>query len=299
MNNCVSLSIGAFQKEYGDIEALRIAKQIGLSMVDFSLPRKKVGQIHPIFEKSQEEIIEYYTNVKKEADSLGVKIGQTHGVISGFTKDELHNKYLLENAYNDCLVTNILGAKYCVMHSVTTIHHGKDADQNFMRDLNFDMFCKILPFAREFGIKIATETFGDATGLDCIDFFGNIDEFINSFERISAVEDFSKYFCVCVDTGHTNKAMRFGQPSPADVIRKLGKRVEVLHLNDNDGMYDQHLIPKSGNIDWDDVLSALKQIGYNYSYNMEVSLGRFGDNLITETASFAVKVMENMLNNRK
>ena len=297
----VSINIGAFQKLYGDEKALEIAKKIGADAVDFSLPRKKVGNIHPFFLLSEEERIEHYKAVKRKADELGIIIGQTHGVISGFKNKAEDDAYLLENAYADCLATSILGAKYCVMHGVTTIHLGKDADPQFMRDLNFEMFCKILPFAKKFGIKIATETFGDATveyggeKVNCIDFFGNLDEFIATFEKIAAVDDFKEYFCVCVDTGHSHKATRFGQPSAADVIRRLGDKVEVLHLNDNNTLLDQHRMPRTGTIDWADIMNALNEIGYDYTYNMEINLRQFGEGMLEETAAFAIKSMRSLI----
>ena len=107
-----------------------------------------------------------------------------------------------------------------------------------------------------------------------------------------------EHFTVCVDTGHSNKAMRYGNPTPADVIRRLGKSVTLLHLNDNDTLTDQHKIPKTGCIDWNGVMDALDEIGYGGIYNMELNLRHFGDNFLIETAEFAVKVMRNMLTER-
>ena len=167
-----------------------------------------------------------------------------------------------------------------------------------MRDLNFTMFSRLLPFARQYGIRIATETFGDAVMYDACDFFGNIDEFADSFERICAAEDFRDHFTVCVDTGHSNKASRFGNPKAGDVIRRMGKSVTALHLNDNDTLTDQHKIPLTGSIDWADVLDALDEIGYAGFYNMELTLSWFGQELMVESAAFAVKVMKNLLRQR-
>lgn len=92
-----------------------------------------------------------------------------------------------------------------------------------------------------------------------------------------------------------NKAMRFGNPTPANVIRRLGDSVKILHLNDNDTLTDQHKIPRTGTIDWKDVFAALSEIGYDGVYNMELNLRHFGNNFLCETAEFAVKVMRNML----
>jgi len=129
-----------------------------------------------------------------------------------------------------------------------------------------------LPFAKQYGVKIATETFGDAVRYDCCDFFGNIDEFMKSYQGICAVEDYKDYFTICVDTGHSNKATRYNNPSVGDVIRKLGKDITLLHLNDNDTFTDQHKIPMTGTIDWNDVLNALDEIEYDGYYNMELNL---------------------------
>ena len=72
----------------------------------------------------------------------------------------------------------------------------------------------------------------------------------------------------------------------------------MLHLNDNDTFTDQHKIPKTGCIDWEDVFNALDEIGYNGIYNMELNLSHFGGDFLVETAEFAVKVLKYMLKQR-
>ena len=98
-----------------------------------------------------------------------------------------------------------------------------------------------------------------------------------------------------MDTGHTNKASRFGFPKPPEAIRQLGADITVLHLNDNDTLTDQHKIPMTGTIDWADTMRALEDIGYNGIYNMELNLRHFGSGFEIETAAFAVRVMRHML----
>jgi len=78
----------------------------------------------------------------------------------------------------------------------------------------------------------------------------------------------------------------------------LGSKIEVLHLNDNDTLKDQHKIPMTGVIDWNEVFNALDEINYKGVYNMELNLKHFGENFLIETAEFAVKVMKNILADR-
>lgn len=297
----VGFSIGPLQRKYGDEEAIRFAKSIGADAVDFDTchPHYDYRKPDSIFHKSDDEIISYFTGIKSLADSIGLEISQTHGRIEGFTADSEWNDAMVKNARLDCLAAKALGAPVCVMHSVTTIKMGPECPSKTMHDLNFEMFCKYLDFARQYGIKIATETFGDAPSKGCCDFFGNINEFMKSYNRVAAHGDNADYFVMCADTGHSNKATRFNNnPSPADVIRIMGSKTEVLHLNDNDTLTDQHKTPLTGCIDWNDVFDALDEIGYSGVYNMELNLGHFGKGFEKQTAEFAVKVMRHFLDTR-
>lgn len=301
MKRKIGISTFTLQQLYGDERALEIAKEIGADAVDFNLCGENFEYKNPdsIYSKPEKEFVSYFENLKKKAEELGIEICQTHGRVSTFTNNSENDSDVIKNAKLDCYATSILGAPICVMHGVTTCHFSPDVDPKFMHQLNFDFFTKALPFAKEYGIKIATETFGDAPNFGCCDFFGNADEFIKSYNRICAVEDFKDYFVTCMDTGHCNKAMRFNNnPTPADFIRMLGGSIKVLHLHDNNTFTDQHKIPLTGSIDWNDVFDALDEIGYKGVYNMEVALYCFGEGIEVETAEYAVKVMRNFLNKR-
>jgi len=298
MKRKISVAIGDFQKQFGDYRALEIAKEIGADAVDFCIIFNDYRKKDDIYSKGDEEIIRYFKEVGEYAASIGIEIAQTHGRINGFKNDAVEDAATARNARLDCIATSALGAPYCVMHTVSTIHMGADADPELMQKINFDMFSTILPFAKEYGIKIATETFGDAPKIGCCDFFGNIDEFIFGYDKISALKEYSDNFCVCLDPGHTNKATRFNNPSVPEVIRMLGDKIECLHLNDNDTLTDQHKIPMTGTINWKETFDALDEIGYSGIYNMELALNHFGRGFEFETAEFAIKVMRKMLTDR-
>jgi len=299
-NKKVGLSLMSLQSFLGIEEAIKFAGKIGADAVALDLCTNEWSCKNPnsIYSKSEDEFVEYFSKIRKVADDAGVEFSYIHGRLSGFKNIPEEDELLLKNTKLDCLATKILGAPHCVVHAVTTLYMGPDCDPQIMRDLNFDMFCKILDIAKEYDVKIATETFGDASNYGVCDFFGNIEEFIKSFNRVRAVGNNKDYFDTCVDTGHSNKAMRFGNPTPGDVIRMLGDSVKQLHLNDNDTFTDQHKIPMTGTIDWNDVFDALDEINYNGIYNMEVVHTRFGENFQLESAEFAVKVMRNMLKSR-
>ena len=73
---------------------------------------------------------------------------------------------------------------------------------------------------------------------------------------------------ICLDTGHLNLTKACSQGA---FIRKAGKHLKALHIADNQGATDQHLMPFGvGKVDFEDVFSALKEIGYDGIYNLEI-----------------------------
>ncbi len=293
----ISLSIGPLQRALGDETALRQAKSLGYDAVDLDL----LGYDDTLYRRSEDEIGSYFERLGALTRDLGLTVGQTHGRITGYRNMPELDAAEKNRARLDVMATRLLGCRYCVMHGPTSIYFGPDADPAVMRETAFRNFSDFLPFARENGIMIATETFGDAgkdaNGEYFIDFFGSADEFTGIFERLRTIPG-GESLCVCMDTGHTNKASRFpGQPSPGDLIRRLGGAVQVLHLHDNDGVTDQHKMPRSGNIDWHDVMTALEETGYNGPYNMELRLEHYGNTpeMMLLYAGFARHVMRQLL----
>ena len=78
----------------------------------------------------------------------------------------------------------------------------------------------------------------------------------------------SPRFGICLDTGHLNLAQDKDQQA---FIRKAGKKLKALHIADNDCSGDQHLMPfNKGNIDFAGVVAALREVGYDGIFNMEI-----------------------------
>ncbi len=301
MKRKVGISIPMFQRNFSDRRALEIAKEIGADCVDFCLDNYDIYDINrngSLYQKSEEEIIAYFSSLKEYSKELGIEISQTHGRGAGLKNIPEEDEILLKNLRLDCLATAALGAPVCVIHNVTSIFMGPDPDPELMHRLSFELFSKTIEFAKEYNIKIATETFGDAVRFKACDFFGNIDQFLMAYNKIKDTKELSDYICICADTGHSNKATLYGNPSPADVIRMCGSDIKVLHLNDNDKLTDQHKTPYTGCIDWEDVFNALDEIGYDGVYNMELDLKHFGEDFCIEEAAFAVKVLRHILDKR-
>ena len=304
----IGISTYPLQQYYGNKEALRVAKQCGADAVDYNLCHEDYRNENSPYSKSEAEFVEYFTNLRKYAESIGLIINQTHGRLPGLKNEKEHDDALIENARLDCYATSLLGASTCVIHAVTTMFHMEESPE-FMHELNLRQFGSILPFAKQYNVKVATETFGDVHGGAKCDFFGNNCEFIKSYNLTKErFPEYADYFTVCMDTGHTNKATKFNNnPLPPQAIREIGSDITVLHLNDNTTDGDQHLIPFlgtkgwkiPGTINWDETFDALDEIGYNGVYNMELELVRYGDEVMDYVVRLAVAALRNFISKRK
>jgi sugar phosphate isomerase/epimerase len=55
----------------------------------------------------------------------------------------------------------------------------------------------------------------------------------------------------------------------ADRIRMVGERIKCTHIHNNFGVRDTHLTPDQGNIPWEKVMHAFKEVGYNGALTLE------------------------------
>ena len=71
----------------------------------------------------------------------------------------------------------------------------------------------------------------------------------------------------CLDTGHAH----LSKVDNPDFIRQAGDRLWALHIADNLGAGDDHMLPYGrGTVPWTQVMIALREIGYTGLFNFEV-----------------------------
>ena len=147
------------------------------------------------------------------------------------------------------------GGAICVIHP----------DNDKGPEENAEMFRELLPFAKEHGVKIATENMWNWDGANDQAAFAACGTPESFCAHIDAVSD--GYFVACLDVGHAE--MRGCGTSAVEMIRALGPRLQALHLHDNDKHYDSHQIPYSMKIEFSPVIRALKEIGYRGYFTLE------------------------------
>ena len=70
----------------------------------------------------------------------------------------------------------------------------------------------------------------------------------------------------CFDTNHL-----LGE-DPIEFIKAIGDKIVTLHVSDYDFKNERHWLPGEGMVDWNSILKALSEIGYNGSWLYEINL---------------------------
>jgi sugar phosphate isomerase/epimerase len=120
-------------------------------------------------------------------------------------------------------------------------------------------FLEVGAYAGQAGIQVGIENL--LPGADCLPGYDDLSEIHKILERQPELG-------VTLDVGH----LQIARLSPASIIRRLGQRLNHLHLHDNHGKWDEHLPVGEGLIAWEPLCQALLEIDYHGVVEIERSV---------------------------
>ena len=74
---------------------------------------------------------------------------------------------------------------------------------------------------------------------------------------------------ICMDVGHAH-----AEGDLVDAIETVSEHLVAVHLDDNHGRADEHLIPFEGTIDWPAALTEVQKVGYDGTLMFELAPAR-------------------------
>ena len=260
---------------YSEEQAIQILAESGFDAIDLSLIGCSDGS-HPY---NGPEALERAKKIRALGETLGITFNQTHSLYPVYKyAEEVFNRTMFERMARSIEVTAELGAKHIVVHPFSTPCGSE-------WDMNVDFFERLTPYIRGTGVKVALENtpaFEPPRKKKTITIMGGQlvtgeESFPRkAFRRVGSLSSNLKEllevldkdcFAACLDVGHCG--LVYEEPEVA--IRTLGDRLECLHIHDNDGYSDLHTIPydRIGSVDWDGVLTALREISYKGDFTFE------------------------------
>lgn len=148
-----------------------------------------------------------------------------------------------ENEIGEQLVQRYINdIKACKENGINLVimHLSSKFNAPMYNEIGLNRIRKIVGYAKSIGVKIAFENTKIQGYLEYI--FNNIDN-----DNIG----------LCYDAGHCHA--HFKDKFNWELFKN---RIFAVHLHDNDGTSDQHLLPFDGTIEWKEVINNLKNANY-------------------------------------
>lgn len=183
------------------------------------------------------------------------QIGLDNGIVCNQSHAPFPTPWVTDYLKRAIECTAEAGGEICIIHP----------DNNKSPSENAELYLELLPFAKDHGVKIATENMFNwdvKTDESVFAACATPDSFC---AHLNAVND--EAFVACLDIGHAE--MRGTGTSAVEMIHALGDKLQALHIHDNDMRFDLHQIPFSMQIDYKPVVQALKKIRYHGYFTLE------------------------------
>lgn len=256
----VSCNTSLLLKYFDTKEAIKLIKEAGFEAFDISVCEMN--------ETLDDNYLEIAKNLRKYADSLNIVCNQAHATYPTFPSGTFEGESeRVKRIKREIEFASILGAKVICIHPLCF----------WGPEENAKMFNLFKETAIKNNIKIGIEnmfTIDSVTKRPAARACNSPESFT---AHLNALDN--NVFVGLLDIGHAEAVAEDGA---SKIILALGnKRLQALHIHDNNKISDLHAMPYTQMIDFDKILNALKEINYNGDITFEAErLNRFPKELV-------------------
>jgi sugar phosphate isomerase/epimerase len=192
--------------------------------------------------------------VKRFLDDRNFAMPQGHLSFTGGLCDPA----LVEEQKRELDMFALLGISNAVLH----FNGGKELEEAERMARRLEAVAVLQEHARGAGVTL------------CLENLGSVPETHTVQQLNSIIDTLGGGLGICLDTGHLHLTNGRGETdqSQREVILGAGERLKAMHITENNGKNDVHQMPYSARtgIDWPQVVQAVKEIGYEGLFNLEV-----------------------------
>lgn len=243
---------------FGQKGAIEVIANAGFDAVDISVFGLKDN--HPIFSADYKN---YARELLSISEKLNITYNQGHAPHPTSMGELGYDTMIFEKTLRAMEFCSLLKVPIIVVHPKQHLDYSNAENIKRLRELNLEFYNRLIPYCKDFNIKIATENMwqgdvGNITYSVC----NHPQEFKEYLDMIN-----SPYFVACLDIGHANI---MGKDIPK-FIKTLGNKLETLHVHDTKRNFDLHALPYSENGDdfWIPILKTLAEIDYKGDLTLE------------------------------
>ena len=193
--------------------------------------------------------------VRKAAEANDMRISQIHGPWPTDDTTPENREQIREWMRRAVYACARMGSRHMVLHPVMPYGWGKEDDADFAERCTVELLTALIPECERDGVIVCLENMPMKAHR-----ISRIPMIARAVEQVTSPSVGS-----CLDTGHCTV---FGDDL-GEMVRACGKKLRVLHVHDNNGQSDQHLVPFFGTANWRSFTDALRETGYDGVMSME------------------------------
>ncbi len=275
----VGVQSGNWYDEKKPEESIRLIKDCGFEGIDYNICNLfdatfDAKKLTSFFDADLKTLFDYFAPMKNALQTYGVQVSQAHGPLRMyFPGEDAFNDYVIFVTEQIMAVCEYLDCRYLVIHPWSAPGQKKEVEVQ----ANLNLYRRLMPAAKAHGIKICLENIFKHDNRRCIEgACSDVREacwYVDTLNREAGEEVFG----FCFDTGHANVLGR----NLYQFITSLGNRLKVLHIHENGGDCDDHMLPytqadaygRVSAINWEEFIRALKEIKYEGCLSFEIFRG--------------------------
>ncbi len=272
--------------KFGYEKAIEIIAKAGFDAVDLSLCAMRNEDNIFNGEDYREQALKLLEVAKKN----NIGFNQTHTYFPTSFVDPEKTEAAFKKVVRGLEISGIIGAKVAVVHPNQHLTYNYGDNRDKLKQMNLEFYKSLLPYCEKYNVIMATENMWQQNQLTKAIIESTCANGKEFCEYVDMIE--SPYITACLDLGHCGLT---GQ-SAEDMIRTLGHdRLGALHVHDNNGREDNHVVPYSpflSTVNWDEVCKALAEIDYKGDFTFEAE--KFFKNTTLETVDAAEKYLHDI-----
>ncbi|MBQ9801848.1 MAG: sugar phosphate isomerase/epimerase [Clostridia bacterium] len=215
---------------------------------------------------------------------LPFEVGHLPFIGKGGTKDPEILRAFSEKMFRAIDAAKMSGIKYAVMHPNAVTLPMRQYDRTEQYDIVMTHLAPFVEYANKVGLHVVVEN------MRLVHATVAAHRYCQAPDELCEVAD-ALGIGVCWDFGHAH----ISGIKQSEGLATIGKRLKVIHVNDNYAGDDTHEPPFIGSVDWKDAMHGLAQTGFDGVFNFECSAGRLPASMRETYAKYLMQAAEALM----
>ena len=261
------------------------------ALIGLSWEEAREGKPSPFF-FNKDKVEAFARQIREASNKTGVSVGQAHAPFPlHFRGCEKANENSLEYAKICIRICHECGCGKLIIHPLFegSMRLTPSTAQEEWKD-NIAFYSELIPELKKYGVICCLENMWGQDWRTKKIYVGICSDMAETNRYIDTLNEIAGETCFgfCLDIGH----LTLLGIDCYEAIQALGSRLVALHIHDNGGITDDHVIPYTGVTIWNRFLQGLAEVGYEGTLSFETaeSQRKVPVELISDMLTYTAKI---------